>query len=127
VEASITVKPSYGLDRRRDRRHAEGIDRARRRRRAGAQLREQQVEAERLVEAVEAALAADGRLLRAGERADIEEEIAALRKRIAGSDHRAIKAGIDSLNAATQDFAARRMDQGVKRALTGQKIVEFKL
>lgn len=90
-------------------------------------LREQQVEAGRLVEAVEAALAADGRLLRASERADIDEEIASLKMRIAGSDHRAIKAGIDSLNAATQDFAARRMDQGIKRALTGQKIVEFKI
>ncbi|MBV6474826.1 MAG: Fe-S protein assembly chaperone HscA [Rhodocyclaceae bacterium] len=127
VEASITVKPSYGLS---DDEIAgmlkESIDhvgddvQAR-------NLREQQVEAGRLIEAVEAALAADGRLLRPGERADIDEEIAALKKRIAGSDHRAIKAGIDSLNAATQDFAARRMDQGIKRALTGQKIVEFKL
>ena len=62
-----------------------------------------------------------------GTPAGIDEEIAALRKRIAGADHRAIKAGIDSLNAATQDFAARRMDQGIKRALTGQKIVEFKI
>ena len=127
VEASITVKPSYGLTDdeiagmlKESIEHVGDDVQAR-------NLREQQVEAERLVEAVEAALAADGRLLRAGERADIEEEIAALRKRIAGNDHRAIKAGIDSLNAATQDFAARRMDQGVKRALTGQKIVEFKL
>ena len=121
VEASITVKPSYGLTDdeiagmlKESIEHVGDDVQAR-------NLREQQVEA------VEAALAVDGRLLRAGERADIEEEIAALRKRIAGNDHRAIKAGIDSLNAATQDFAARRMDQGVKRALTGQKIVEFKL
>jgi molecular chaperone HscA len=127
VEASIMVKPSYGLtDDEIAGMLKESIDhvgddvQAR-------NLREQQVEAERLVEAVEAALAADGRLLRAEERADIDEEIASLRKRIAGNDHRAIKAGIDSLNAATQDFAARRMDQGIKRALTGQKIVEFKI
>jgi molecular chaperone HscA len=127
VEASIMVKPSYGLtDDEIAGMLKESIDhvgddvQAR-------NLREQQVEAERLVEAVEAALAADDRLLRAEERADIDEEIASLRKRIAGNDHRAIKAGIDSLNAATQDFAARRMDQGIKRALTGQKIVEFKI
>jgi len=127
VEASIMVKPSYGLtDGEIAGMLKESIDhvgddvQAR-------NLREQQVEAERLVEAVEAALAADGRLLRASERADIDEEIASLKMRIAGSDHRAIKAGIDSLNAATQDFAARRMDQGIKRALTGQKIVEFKI
>ena len=127
VEASIMVKPSYGLtDGEIAGMLKESIDhvgddvQAR-------NLREQQVEAGRLVEAVEAALAADGRLLRASERADIDEEIASLKMRIAGSDHRAIKAGIDSLNAATQDFAARRMDQGIKRALTGQKIVEFKI
>ncbi len=127
VEASIMVKPSYGLtDDEIAGMLKESIDhvgddvQAR-------NLREQQVEAQRLVEAVEAALAADGRLLRADERADIDEEIALLKKRIAGTDHRAIKAGIDSLNAATQDFAARRMDQGIKRALTGQKIVEFKI
>jgi len=127
VEASIMVKPSYGLtDDEIAGMLKESIDhvgddvQAR-------NLREQQVEAQRLVEAVEAALATDGRLLRADERADIDEEIASLKKRIAGTDHRAIKAGIDSLNAATQDFAARRMDQGIKRALTGHKIVEFKI
>jgi molecular chaperone HscA len=88
VEASITVKPSYGLtDDEIAGMLKESIDhvgddvQAR-------NLREQQVEAQRLIEAVEAALAADGRLLRPGERADIVEEIAALKKRIAGSDHR---------------------------------------
>ena len=127
VEASIRVKPSYGLtDDEIAGMLKESIDhvgddvQAR-------NLREQQVEAQRLVEAVEAALAADGGLLRAEERADIDEEIASLKKRIAGTDHRAIKAGIGSLNAATQDFAARRMDLGVKRALTGHKVIELKL
>ncbi len=127
VEASIRVKPSYGLtDDEIAGMLKESIDhvgddvQAR-------NLREQQVEAQRLIEAVEAALAADGGLLRSEERADIDEEIASLRKRIAGTDHRAIKAGIDSLNAATQDFAARRMDQGVRRALTGHKVIELKL
>ncbi|MCL4725436.1 MAG: Hsp70 family protein, partial [Rhodocyclaceae bacterium] len=127
VEASITVKPSYGLSddeiagMLKDSMEHVGDDVQAR------NLREQQVEARRLIEAVEAALAADGRLLRPDERADIEEEIAALSKRIAGTDHRAIKAGIDSLNAATQDFAARRMDQGIKRALAGHKVIELKL
>ena len=127
VEASIRVKPSYGLtDDEIAGMLKESIDhvgddvQAR-------NLREQQVEAQRLIEAVEAALAADGGLLRVEERTDIDEEIASLKKRIAGTDHRAIKAGIDSLNAATQDFAARRMDQGVKRALTGHKVIELKL
>ena len=89
VEASITVKPSYGLTDdeiagmlKESIEHVGDDVQAR-------NLREQQVEAERLIEAVEAALAADGRLLRAEERADIDEEIASLRKRIAGTDHRA--------------------------------------
>ena len=127
VEASITVKPSYGLSDDEiagmlsDSMQHAGNDMHER------SLREQQVEGRRLIEATEAALEKDGLILTAGERAAIDEEIAALRKRIEGSDHRAIKACIDSLNAATQDFAARRMDQGVRRALAGHKIIELKL
>ena len=127
VEASITVKPSYGLSDDEiagmlsdSMRHAGDDMQAR-------SLREQQVEAKRLIEATEAALEEDGMLLAAGERAAIDEEIVALRKRIEGSDHRAIKVGIDSLNAATQDFAARRMDKSIKRALTGHKVIELKI
>ena len=127
VEASITVKPSYGLTDdeiagmlKESMEHIGDDVQAR-------ALREQQVEAGRLIEAVEAAIAEDGRLLRPDERADIEEEIVSLKKRIAGTDPRAIKAGIDSLNAATRDFAARRMDQSVKRALAGHKVIELKL
>jgi len=41
---------------------------------------------------------------------------------LGGSDHRAIKQAIDALNHATQDFAARRMDEGVRRALAGRRI-----
>ena len=40
-----------------------------------------------------------------------------------GTDHRAIKQAIEALNRATEEFAARRMDAGVKRALAGRKIV----
>jgi molecular chaperone HscA len=127
VEASITVKPSYGLSDDEiagmlsDSMRQAGDDMQAR------SLREQQVEAKRLIEATEAALEEDGMLLAAGERAAIDEEIVALRKRIEGSDHRAIKVGIDSLNAATQDFAARRMDKSIKRALTGHKVIELKI
>ncbi len=127
VEASIAVKPSYGLTDseiagmlKDSLEHIADDVQAR-------SLREQQVEAQRLLESVEAALAADGQLLRPDERADIAEEIAVLRQRIGGSDARAIKAAIDSLNAATQDFAARRMDQSVRRVLSGQKVIDLKL
>jgi len=48
--------------------------------------------------------------------------VAELEQRIQGADHRAIKRAADALNHATEDFAARRMDEGVRRALAGRKI-----
>lgn len=127
IEATITVKPSYGLSDeeiasmlKESIEHVSDDVQAR-------NLREQQVEAERLLESVESALETDARLLRPDEFADIQEEIAVLRKRLTGTDHRAIRAGIDSLNAATLEFAARRMDQGVRKALAGHKVIELKL
>jgi molecular chaperone HscA len=127
VEASITVKPSYGLSddeiagMLKDSMEYAGEDMQAR------SLREQQVEARRLIEATETALEDDGRLLAAAERLRIDRAIAALRASAAGSDSRATKAAFDALNSATQDFAERRMNQGIKRALTGHKIIEFKV
>jgi molecular chaperone HscA len=55
-----------------------------------------------------------------------QQEIArlmeALRKAIAGTDHRAIKAAVDRLNKGSEEFAALRMDNSVKRALTGKSV-----
>jgi molecular chaperone HscA len=45
-----------------------------------------------------------------------------LEKRLAASDHRAIKQAADALNRATGEFAARRMDEGIRRALAGRQI-----
>ena len=53
---------------------------------------------------------------------DLEAEVARLAALVDGTDTRAIKSGTDSLNNASQDFAARRMDQGIKKVLTGQKV-----
>lgn len=126
VEASIAVKPSYGLGDgeiaamlKAGFQHAEQdmTQRA---------LAEQRVEAARLVEAVEAALKADGgTLLSAGERADIQGAMAAVREAADGTDHRAIKDSIDGLSRVTEDFAARRMDKNVAAALTGRKLEEI--
>ena len=122
VEASITVKPSYGLTDediagmlRESMDHAgEDMD--------ARTLREQKVEARRVVEAVEAALAQDAALLSADERAALEGEVAKLQTLLEGTDARAIKAGAEGLNAASQEFATRRMDKGIKKALTGQRV-----
>jgi molecular chaperone HscA len=60
--------------------------------------------------------------LSAEECASIEVAITSLEKLLSGTDHRAIKQAAEALNRATDDFAARRMDSSIKRALTGRKI-----
>jgi molecular chaperone HscA len=85
-------------------------------------LAEARVDGQRLLEATRSALAADAQLLSAEEKSDIERPMAALEKALAGSDHRAIKQAIDALNHATEPFAERRMDAGIRRALAGKKI-----
>jgi molecular chaperone HscA len=127
VEASVLVKPSYGLS---DDEIAEmlksgvehaGDDMALR------ALREQQVEAERVIEAAEQALAKDGHLLDGDERAAVDAAIARLRGLREGEDHRAIKTGIDAFARATDEFAARRMDNSIRSALAGHKVDELEL
>jgi molecular chaperone HscA len=128
VEASVSVKPSYGLSDeeiagmlRDGFDHASGDMEAR-------SLREQQVEAQRVIEATEAALRADAHLLSAAERAEIESAVVSLRQLLeTGSSSREVKAGIDALNRATTEFAARRMDQSIRRALAGQKVDEVRV
>jgi len=90
-------------------------------------LHEAQVDAARLLEATRSALALDGELLEPQERAAIEQCREALEGALAGIDHRALRAGIEALNRATETFAARRMDAGVRRALAGRNIAALDL
>ncbi len=127
VEATIAVKPSYGLTDaeieqmlRDSITHASDDNMAR-------NLREQQVDADRVLEAVQAALRADGdKYLNRDERAAIDTALAALHNARAGTDRTAIKQAIAVLDAATQAFAMRRMDASVNAALTGHRLDEFK-
>jgi len=122
VEAAVAVKPSYGLaDTDITRMLKDSFEHARDDVHLRA-LREQQVEGERMLEAVNAALSADGDLLSAVERATIDNELASLKGLIAGRDHRAIKTAIEHINRSTEPFAARRMDRSVKQALAGKNI-----
>jgi molecular chaperone HscA len=122
VEASVAVKPSYGLgDADIERMLRESVDHAKEDVHARA-LAEQRVEGQRLIEATRSALAADAALLSAEERRTIDEALTRLEKLLPGSDHRAIKKAVEALNRATDEFAARRMDEGIKRALAGRKI-----
>ena len=85
-------------------------------------LGEAQVEAERIADATRAALAADGDLIDAGERAEIDAALADLAAKRAGDDHLALRAAVENVNRVTGEFAGRRMDRGVARALTGKRI-----
>jgi molecular chaperone HscA len=122
AEASVLVKPSYGLaDADIERMLRDSFTHAKDDVHARA-LAENRVDGQRLLEATRSALAADGQLLSVAERANIEAAIGELEKTLAGADHRAIKQAIDALNHATEEFAARRMDEGIRRALAGRKI-----
>ncbi len=125
VEASVVVKPSYGLadddiaKMLEDSFKTADIDM-----RARA-LREAQVEAQRIAEATEAALAVDADLLDTEERAAIDALITKLRALAGGEDTDAIDAATKALAEGTDEFAARRMDKNIRRALAGRKLDEI--
>jgi molecular chaperone HscA len=122
VESHVLVKPSYGLsDDEIATMLKAGYENAAQDMQARA-LREQQVEADRLIEATRQAMAEDPDLLDTDEHAALSAAIASLRSLIAGADHHAIRLGIDALSAATGNFAARRMDKAIRKALTGSTV-----
>ncbi|HEX4859394.1 MAG TPA: Fe-S protein assembly chaperone HscA [Usitatibacteraceae bacterium] len=125
VSAEIAVRPSYGLSDAEIAAMLMASNAHAREDLAARALAEQRVEAIRTVEAVRAALAADGQvLLSAEERDAIERSIAALEAVQYGERHRAIKDAIAELSRRTADFAARRMDRSIAAALTGKTIEE---
>ncbi|WP_419519367.1 Fe-S protein assembly chaperone HscA [Duodenibacillus massiliensis] len=127
VESSITVKPSYGLS-------DEDIVRMLKDGASSAEsdmhereLRENRVEADRLIESTDSALAQDGDLLDDAERRTIDAAEAALKKTASGTDAAAIKKALDELTRVTGDFAARRMDRSIRQALAGQSLSDIKI
>jgi molecular chaperone HscA len=125
VEANVQVKPSYGLgDEEVTRMLKDAFTHAKDDMYARA-LNEQLVDAQGLIATTRAAMAADAALLDADETTAIEASIADLEKLMTGPDHQAIKRGIEALNAASTEFAQRRMDQNVRRAMAGQKLETF--
>lgn len=126
VEASIEVKPSYGLgDDEVARMLQESFEFAEADKQQRA-LREFVVDAERLIDAVQVALTADGEaLLAPTEQAEIEQAISNLQQAISQADAGAIQAATQHLSKATDEFAARRLDRTVKAALTGRQLTEL--
>lgn len=124
VEASIQVKPSYGLTDgeiasmiKDSMSFAEQDVKAR-------MLAEQKVEAARVLESLTGALTADAALLSAAERQCIDDAAAHLSAVAQGDDVDAIEQAIKNVDKQTQEFAARRMDQSVRRALKGHSVDE---
>jgi len=125
VHASTIVKPSYGLgDEAITRMLRDGVDHASLDMQLRA-LKEQQVEAERMLLAVDAALAADGHLLTVDEQHAIQCAADHLRSLALQSDHHAIRNAIHALSHQTDHFAALRMNRAVSMALSGRKIDEL--
>jgi molecular chaperone HscA len=122
VQAAVTVKPSYGLtDGEIARMLQDSFTHATDDMTARA-LAEAQVEADRIVAATQAALAQDADLLSPEEVGVIDTAVAAVLGARAGTDRAALDAAVKALNHATDDFAARRMDRNISRALAGKRV-----
>lgn len=125
VEARIDVKPSYGLS---DEQIAAMLQDSFATAEQDMQARavvEARVEAERMVDATRSALAADGDLLTASERAEIERLMQAAEAARALNDAAAIEAATQALAKGSEAFAARRMNRSIAQALAGHNIDEL--
>ncbi|MBF0187473.1 MAG: Fe-S protein assembly chaperone HscA [Magnetococcales bacterium] len=125
IEQSVEVKPSYGLSDQevetmlRDAlEHGEEDIRAR-------MLSEARVEADRVLDALEAALSQDGALLDEAETEQVRAAMDHVRTTRSETDPQTINRSVEALDKATQVFAQRRMDAGIKKAMAGHKIEEF--
>ena len=127
VVADIVVKPSYGLSEDQIINMLKSSFGAAEQDKQARALREAIVDAERLIEAINAALAEDGYLLSADEKASIEAQLNALESRRHGNDKDSIIQAVEGLNHATENFAARRMDASVKKAFAGQDLNTLEL
>lgn len=125
VKSSVVVKPSFGLQENeiekmiRDS-HSQAMQDKNLR-----QLKENQVEALRIIEATESALASDADLLNADELKALEADLQALKESLKTDDAELIHERSHNLNEHSTEFAARRMDAQIKSAFTGKKLEEI--
>ena len=124
VESSITVKPSFGLQEHEitsmlkdSMENAEQDMQAR-------MLKEQQVEASRVIESIQAAIAADSHLLNEAEIAEIKNNMSTLASVSQTGNAAEVEASLEILNHSTAAFAERRMDSSIKTALSGHSVDE---
>ncbi|MFK0571861.1 Fe-S protein assembly chaperone HscA [Endozoicomonas sp.] len=123
VKSSIQVKPSYGLsDTEISRMLTDSFEHAGDDKDLRA-LREQQVEADRVIEALTVALEKDGRyLLSDGEYTTLLADLESLKQCRQAGDGKSIASEIEHIGQSSEEFAARRMNQGIRQALSGLKV-----
>ncbi|MEO8411860.1 MAG: Fe-S protein assembly chaperone HscA, partial [Propionivibrio sp.] len=122
VESGIVVKPSYGLS---DDEVASMLKDSLTHTKDDAQrraLKEAQVEAQRLIEAVQSAIRSDADLLTEEQLATLQARLTQLQTTALGDNRRQITLAMDDLEVETKEFAARRMDKSIRRAFAGRKI-----
>jgi len=122
IEASVVVKPSYGLSdgdiaRMLQDSYAHAAEDM-----AARAFAEAAVEADQLAEQVRNAVAADGDLLEERERATIDAALAEVARHRGGDDAGSLRAAVEALNRASEGLAARRMDRSVSKALSGRNV-----
>ena len=122
IEANIVVKPSYGLSEEQMLAMLQSSFGAAESDKNARMLGEAKVEAQSLILAIQAALQQDSNLLNETERKVIEAQLQALEQLNQGQDADAIHQATESLNVATEAFAAKRMDASVSRALAGKNL-----
>ena len=124
VEASIEVKPSFGLDEAQITSMLKASMTNAKEDMAARMVKEQQVEASRVIESVQSALKDDGELLSEAELAEINQAISELAKISQTDVADDIEAAIENLNDKTATFAERRMDSSIRTALSGHSVDE---
>ncbi len=122
IEQHVEVKPSYGLsDAEVEQMLLDALDHGEEDL-AHRKLAERRVEAERIAQATDGALAKDAALLEPGENQRIRGALAELRRAIAGSDANAIQRASEALDEATKPWAGRRMDRAIREAIAGKQL-----
>jgi molecular chaperone HscA len=122
IEQTVSVKPSYGLDDAAvERMLLDALDHGEEDLKERC-LAENRVEARRILMATKKGLTADADLLRRGERELIEKACAALEEATRGDEPSRVQAGIAALDDVTKDFAERRMNRAIARAIEGRRV-----
>jgi molecular chaperone HscA len=127
IEANIVVKPSYGLSEEQILTMLQSSFGAAESDKNARLLAEAKVDAESLLAAIKAALEQDRNLLNNQEKEQIQAKIDALQANIHAGAGDAIREATEALNTATEDFAAKRMDASVSRALAGKSLENLNL